>query len=48
MFCDTGMGNYGAALMALRIESVEETEEIDTHTSRFTLQSTEEVNASND
>ncbi|CAH0714953.1 unnamed protein product, partial [Brenthis ino] len=37
VFCDTGMGNYGAALMAYRIPSVEEPVEKDTHTSRFTL-----------
>lgn len=42
------MGNYGAALMAHRIPSVEEPQEPDTHTSRFSLQSAEEEEESND
>ncbi|XP_069355575.1 uncharacterized protein [Maniola hyperantus] len=39
VFCDTGLGNYGAALMAYRIPSVEEAAEIQTQaSSRFTIQ----------
>ncbi|XP_045761793.1 uncharacterized protein LOC123865021 [Maniola jurtina] len=39
VFWDTGLGNYGAALMAYRIPAVEEMEEIQTQaSSRFTIQ----------
>ncbi|XP_023937309.2 uncharacterized protein LOC112045381 [Bicyclus anynana] len=39
VFWDTGLGNYGAALMAYRIPSVEEPEEVQTQaSSRFNIQ----------
>ncbi|KAJ0171796.1 hypothetical protein K1T71_012559 [Dendrolimus kikuchii] len=39
VFWDTGLGNYGAALMAYRIPNVEEPQELQTqHSSRFVIQ----------
>lgn len=39
MFWDTGLGNYGAALMAYRIPDVEEPVELHPqHSSRFAIQ----------
>ncbi|XP_028031234.1 uncharacterized protein LOC114243815 [Bombyx mandarina] len=39
VFCDTGEGNYGAALMVYRIPDVEEPQELHTqHSSRFNIQ----------
>uniref|UniRef100_A0A2H1VYK7 SFRICE_017195 n=1 Tax=Spodoptera frugiperda TaxID=7108 RepID=A0A2H1VYK7_SPOFR len=38
VFWDTGLGNYGAAIMALRIPNVEEVQELQTqHSSRFNI-----------
>ncbi|XP_030025652.2 uncharacterized protein LOC115444130 [Manduca sexta] len=43
VFWDTGLGNYGAALMAYRIPDVEEPQELRTqHSSRFTIQPLED------
>ncbi|XP_052751026.1 uncharacterized protein LOC128200732 [Galleria mellonella] len=39
VFCDTGLGNYGAALMGYRIPNVEESQELHTQqSSRFNIQ----------